>query len=184
VGGRNSGRPQKPAALRTLHGSRHRPRHGEEPQIPTEPVDDERDEPKVIAAPAGLTVPERRYWGYFAPLLASARVLTPADVQTLKDYVLACVQVDEQSKRLRRAWNAKRFDQGLVRMLDASLRGWIERKTKLAGELALTAISRTRVAWTGHHQRPSTVPTPRKPQSKLAQLQEQAAALRRPVKVK
>jgi hypothetical protein len=63
-------------------------------------------------------------------------------------------------------------------MLDAQARGWVEKKLKLAGELGLTAISRTRVAWSGHEQ---VLDTAKKPLSKLAQLQEQAASLRRPL---
>lgn len=184
MGGRNSGRPRKPAALRALHGSRSRPYHGEEPQIPDPGADDSAEVPddsEPIPPPTGLTPAEREYWTQFAPLLRGAKVLTPADVETLADYCRACVAVDERGEKLRTAWAEKDLDQKLVRLLDGSLRGWVERKTKLAGELGLTAVSRTRVAWSGHSQRIDPV---KKPKSKLAQLQEQAAALRRPVGVK
>lgn len=131
--------------------------------------------------PRGLVKAEKAYWKTFAPLLTGARVLTPADVETLADYCRACVAVDERGRRLRRAMRRKNLDIQLVRLLDSQMRGWLERKMKLASELGLTAISRTRVQWSGHPQRVDPL---QKPQSKLAQLQEQAAALRRPVGVK
>jgi phage terminase small subunit len=139
----------------------------------------------TIAAPAGLVKAERTYWEQFAPLLAGAKVLTPADVETLADYCRACVAVDERGRRLRTAFRRRVLDNQTVRMLDNQLRGWVEQKTRLAGELGLTAVSRTRVAWSGHHQMPSSKPAdPAKPQSTLARLQEQAAELRRPVGVR
>lgn len=180
MGGPNSGRPLKPAALRTLHGSRTRPHHHEEPVIP-EASEIASEGAHIPAPPSGLIKTERVYWEQFAPLLAGAKVLTPADVQTLADYCRACVAVDERGKRLRTAYRKRELDKQLVRLLDGSMRGWVERKTKLAGELGLTAVSRTRVAWSGHGQRIDPVKQPR---SKLAKLQDEAAALRRPVGVK
>jgi phage terminase small subunit len=171
------GRKPKPAAVRALHGSRTRPHHRDDPTI----LDAAAAETVAIAAPRGLTPAERVYWCQFATLLATARVLTPADVETLADYCRACVAIDEVGQRRRTALHKKTLDQPLVRLLDASMRGWIERKTKLAGELGLTAIARTRVAWSGHAQ---TIDTTQKPQSKLAELQQQAAAMRRPVGVR
>src|SRR5262245_12620946 len=56
-----------------------------------------------VAMPAGLVKAERAYWVRFAPLLASARTLTPADVETLADYCRACVAVDDRGRRLRTA---------------------------------------------------------------------------------
>lgn len=140
----------------------------------------------TIAAPAGLVKAERAYWEQFAPLLAGAKVLTPADVETLADYCRACVAVDERGRRLRTAFRKRVLDNQTVRMLDSQLRGWVEKKTQLAGELGLTAIARTRVAWSGHHQRPTTPAggVPAKPASKLAQLQARAESLRRPVGVR
>jgi hypothetical protein len=107
--------------------------------------------------------------------------LTPADEETLADYCRACVAVDERGRRLRQALRARDFDRQVVRMLDNSLRGWVERKTHLAGELGLTAIARTRVGWSGHPQVLETGPTA--PPSRLADLQARAAALRRPLNV-
>jgi len=66
-------------------------------------------------------------------------------------------------------------------MLDAQVRGWIGEKRRLATELGLTSVSRSRLKWTGHHQLPRKAEQPQQPQSKLAELQERAAALRRPV---
>ena len=176
------GRPPKPAALRTLHGSRTRPNHQAEPTIPDVPVDAEaRQTTRTPVAPRGLIKAERAYWNQFAPLLAGAKILTPADVETLADYCRACVAVDDRGRRLRRELGRRKLDNQSVRMLDSQLRGWIERKTNLAGYLGLTAISRTRVHWSGHNQ---VIDKKVQPQSKLAQLQEQAASLRRPVGVK
>lgn len=179
------GRKPKPAAIRALHGSRVRPHHHDEPEIPD--VTDEHGRPAVLAPPAGLVKAERKYWHTFAPLLAAAKVLTPADVETLADYCRACVAVDERGRRLRTAYRERVLDNQLVRLLDSSLRGWVERKTKLAGELGLTAISRTRVAWSGHNldkRAGHHSDKPQQPKSKVAELQEQAAALRRPMGVK
>jgi phage terminase small subunit len=131
-------------------------------------------------APGGLTAAERKHWNWFAPLLAGAKVLTPADVETLGDYCRACAAVEELGKRRRTALKKRELDQSLVRMLDSQVRGWIERKTKIAGELGLTAIARTRVGWSGHAQ---IVDPVKKPTSMLAELQQQAVALRRPVAV-
>lgn len=177
------GRKPQPAAVRALKNSRTRPHHKD--RLPAR--DDAGEAPAAEAAPVAIEPPpglikaERAYWAIFAPLLASAKVLTPADVETLADYCRACVAVDVRGQRLRTAFRRRVLDNQLVRMLDAQLRGWVQRKTALAGELGLTAIARTRVAWSGHHQ---VVDKKKKPRSKLAQLQEQAAALRRPVGVK
>jgi phage terminase small subunit len=128
---------------------------------------------------------ERSYWKRFAPLLSGARLLTPADVETLADYCRACAAVDERGKRLRQALRRKIFDHALVSLLDRQMRGWVERKTKLAAELGLTAISRVRVGWSGYPQGPKADRDPSAaPKSKLAQLQEQAVSLRRPLRVK
>lgn len=170
----------KPAAIRALHGSRKRPRHHDEPVIP-----DEGDPPAPAAAgilpPSELTKAERVHWSAFAPLLIGAKVLTPADVETLADYCRACAAVEDRGRRLRGALRRTPADPHIVRSWDMQVRQWIDRKTKLAGELGLTAISRTRVAWSGHAQIVPVSPT--RPPSKLAQLQQEAAALRRPLAV-
>lgn len=176
------GRKPKPAAIRALHGSRTRPHHHDE--LPPEGDTAQEgipSEPAVISPPGGLVKEERAYWHRFAPLLAGAKVLTPADVETLADYCRACVAVDDRGRRLRTEFRRRVLDNQTVRMLDSQLRGWVEKKTKIAGELGLTAIARTRVAWSGHHQVKDPV---KQPTSKLAELQAQASALRRPVSLK
>ena len=173
------GRKPKPAAIRALHGSRTRPHHKDE--LPDQDAPEPPLAPRTIAPPPGLVKAERAYWNHFAPLLAGAKVLTPADVETLADYCRACVAVDDRGRRLRTELRRRVLDNQTVRMLDSQMRGWVEKKTRLASELGLTAIARTRVAWSGHGQVKDPV---KEPQSKLAQLQERAAALRRPVGVK
>jgi len=178
------GRKPKPAALRQLHRSKKRPYHGDEDPAAL-PTDRDQVAPRSSPDPPRMLVAsERRYWGYFAPLLTGARVLTPADTESLADYCRACAAIDERGRRLRAALGKRTFDQSLVRLLDSQMRGWIEKKTRLASELGLTAIGRARLGWTGQRA-PSAaegvqVETPR---SKLAELQERAASLRRPDKV-
>lgn len=176
------GRKPKPAAIRALHGSRTRPHHRDE-LPPEEDIAQGATSAAstVIAPPGALVKEERAYWHRFAPLLAGAKVLTPADVETLADYCRSCVAVDDRGRRLRTELKRRVLDNQTVRMLDSQLRGWVEKKTQLAGELGLTAIARTRVAWSGHHQVKDPV---KQPTSKLAELQAQASALRRPVSVK
>ncbi len=173
------GRKPKPAAIRALHRSRTRPHHQDRLEDP--PDGEPQAPPVTLAPPPGLVKVEVAYWDIVAPLLAGARMLTPADVETLADYCRACVAVDVRGRKLRTAFRRRVLDNQTVRMLDSQLRGWVAQKLKLAGELGLTAISRTRVKWSGH---PQVVDKLRKPQSKLAALQAQAVALRRPVGVK
>ncbi len=170
------GRKPKPAAVRALHHTPTRAHHHDvAPDPDAAPV-----ELAELGPPVGLVAAERAYWDQFAPLLAGAKVLIPADVETLADYCRACVAVDERGRRLRTAFKRRTLDVPLVRLLDSQLRGWVDRKTKLAGELGLTAIARTRVAWTGHA---AVLDPVKRPQSRLAQLQHEARALRRPLAV-
>lgn len=169
----------KPAAVRALHNSRKRPHHRDEPEIPESGAQTERV--TVPSPPADLVAGERKYWSRFAPLLAGAKLLTPADVETLADYCRACEAVASRGRRLRAVLTKPSSTLQEIKMLDAQLRGWVQQKTKLASELGLTAVSRTRVAWSGHHQ---VLDKKDKPKSELARLQEQAASMRRPVAVK
>lgn len=168
------GRPPKDAALRELHKSQ-RTREDKPDPMPA------RD---GLTAPGDLDAHERRHWKYFAEVLGASRLLTDADLETLADYCRACGAVEDRTRRLRRALAARRFDTHLVKMLDAQSRLWIERKTRLAGELGLTAAGRHRLGWTGQRA-PSVSPAseggtlPERPRSKLAELQERAASLRR-----
>lgn len=179
-----SGRPKLSADEHRLRGTYRADRHGDRPLFERETaLVEPREVP--VPPPRDLTRAERAYWFYFAPLLASARALTPADRDTLADYCRACVAVSDRNRRLTRAFRKRTLDTPTVRMLDAQVRGWIEKKTRLAMELGLTAVSRTRIGWTGHDQAPTkNSPRTEQPLSKLAQLQDQAAALGRPVAVK
>jgi phage terminase small subunit len=180
------GRKPKPPAVRALHKSDTRAdRRDRRDQAAADALEARGTDARPVPAPIGLVPAERKYWAYFAPLLSGARVLTPADVESLADYCRACGAVDDRGRRLRTALAKRTLDQRLVRLLDSQLRGWVEKKTRLASELGLTAIARTRINWTGYPQRPGATADepPQAPKSKLAELQEQAAAWRRPVGV-
>jgi phage terminase small subunit len=174
-----SGRPRLSADEHRLRGTFRSDRHGSVPAIHM-PVARAAVDPPVLP-PVGLTPRERTYWAAVAPLLASAHLLTPADRETLADYCRACVAIDECGQRRRTALHRTVLDQPLVRLLDTAVRGWMALKTRLAGELGLTRIARTRIGWTGH---PPSLETTQKPLSALAQLQKAAAAMRRPVRLK
>lgn len=173
-----------PAATRALRGARTRAHHRD-----PVPIRDAAPTTRVPAPPRGLVAAERSYWARFAPLLAGAGLLTAADVETLGDFARAAVQVDDRLRRLRAAWGQPVPDTAFIGVLDRQARGWLAQKTKLAAELGLPATARARLGWTG--QRAPTAHAPASeagqvaatPRSKLADLQERAASLRRPLKV-
>lgn len=181
-----SGRPKLSPEEHRLRGTYRSDRHGavrpmiEEALEPAPAI----EVPPAVAPPRDLTRAERTYWAYYAPLLASARTLVPSDRDTLADYCRACVAVTDRQRRLGRAFRKRVIDKQTVRMLDAQVRGWIDKKTRLAIELGLTAISRKRIGWTGHYQRPAPATPDAPPPSKLAELQARAVALRRPLGVR
>jgi phage terminase small subunit len=129
----------------------------------------------VPSPPEDLEADARPYWEVFAGILAGARLLTPADQQTLADYCRSCAHVAHLSHRVGVAWRKRTVDHRVIKGLDAQLRGWLDKKTKLASELGLTVIARTRLA--------NRVPEPMVVRSPLATLQDRAAALGRPVGV-
>ena len=177
IPGRSGGANRRSAKDHQLRGSYRADRHG--PLPPDEPPP-----PDAYPPPADLTGSARRHWRYFAPLLQSARVQTPSDIQTLADYCRACAAVEDRDRRLAGVMRKRQIDWSVQTRLDRELRGWMERKAKLASELGLTPLSRSRVGWTGHYQLPhAPTSTPAEPKSKLTELQEQAVALRRPVGV-
>jgi len=181
VPGRSGGANRRSAKEHQLRGTYRADRHGPPPpdEPPNEPLP-----PTTYPPPADLTGPARRHWRYFAPLLQSARVQTPSDIQTLADYCRACAAVEDRDRRLAGVMRKRQIDWSVQARLDRELRGWMERKAKLASELGLTPLSRSRVGWTGYHQVPGAASTPAEPKSKLAELQDQAVALRRPIGVK
>lgn len=163
-----------PAGIRALRGGRTRPHHHD--------VVPEADRPDAlppvepgVAPPADLAPEQHRYWNEFAPILASAKMLTPADTQTLCDYCRCCYWVKTLEGDLLLARETKPRDWSVIRILDSQVRGWTEKKTKLAGELGLTAIARTRTSWTGHGAK---VDPPGRPTTKIAQFQARARKLR------
>lgn len=162
--------PRKDPEMRRLQGSKARPRHRHEVVTDALPGLDLGP----IAPPRGLSAAERRYWRQFAGLLASARLLTAADVETLADYCRCCAAVDDRSQRARRELAKPRPDVHGVRVWDVSLRQWATQKAKLAAVLGLTPTARARLGWTG--QQASSAPSA--PRSPLAQLQARAVSLR------
>jgi hypothetical protein len=184
IPGRSGGANRRSAKEHQLRGTYRADRHG--PLPPDEAETEPLPPPNPYPPPADLTGAARRHWRYFAPLLQSARVQTPSDSQTLADYCRACAAVNDRDRRLAGIMRKRQIDWSLQGRLDRELRGWMERKTKLASELGLTPLSRSRVGWTGHAQRPTTPVSsvPAEPKSKLSELQDQAAALRRPMAVK
>lgn len=172
------GRKPKPATLRRLHGTETRKHHRDR----LDPPNVDAPVPNVPLPPKALARDERGYWEQFAPLLAAARVLTPADAETFADYCRACAAVVVRERKLGTELRRRTPDARLVRLYDASMRSWIERKTSLAGELGLTAIARVRVGWTGHAATKAPT-TPAAAPTKLAELQARSAELRRPIGV-
>jgi phage terminase small subunit len=168
-----------PAGLRELRGGRTRAHHHD--RLPGEDDALQLSSPDVKPPPE-LVPGEVRFWRHFAPLLAGARMLTPADIQTLVDYCRACDQLEATLRRLRAAWRKREPPQFLIKMLDAQARGWMSSKIQLAGELGLTAIARTKTSWSGHA--PPASKGPQGKLSKIADLQARARALRRPVDAK
>ena len=174
VKGRSGGHNRISPGEHQLRGTYRADRHG-----PVSPPGGEENAGPV-APPADLSAAEQQVWVYYAPLLASAHVLTPSDRDTLADYCRACAAIVDRQRRLAQAFRRRPIDPTLIRLYDAQVRGWIEKKTRLAFELGLTALARTRRGWTGHHQRPGeSAPAPAP--SKFAELQERATRLRRPV---
>lgn len=173
------GRRPKPTAQRVLEGNPgHRPLNPEEPEFP--PVDGDITPIELLDDKAAI-----EEWARLSPLLTTARVMTEAD----RGALLALCQ--QWSRYL--AASAKVKDAGLVvkapsgypipnPYLPIANRA-LSNCTKLWAELGLTPSSRSRVSvtagvkWSGHSQ-------VGRPQSKVAQLQAQAARLRRPLKVK
>ena len=178
-GQRSGGANRQSARAHQLRGTYRADRHG--PLPPEEPPETEASSP--LTMPNDLLGPARRHWKYFAPLLQSARLLTPSDIQTLADYCRACAAVDDRDRRLAAVMRKRRIDWALQNRLDRALRGWIERKTRLANELGLTATARSRVGWTGFRQSGART-APDRPPSKVVELQQRAAVLRRPLGVK
>lgn len=173
------GRKPKPAAERALHHSEDRAPHREPPAEAPIPAR------AVLAPPVALELAARPFWEYFAGVLASARLLTDADLETLADYCRACAAIEDRSKRLWAALEAEPFNDARIRLLDNQTLRWIDKKTRLAHELGLTAAGRAKLGWTGQRAPAATVPASdpdpgaEAPRSKLLELQARGASLRR-----
>lgn len=151
MGGPRSGRRPKPAALRAITGSRARPHHRREPKAAT----------GIPAPPSHLTAGERELWDYYCPLLASAKVLTLQDRDTLAQFVEARDQVS-QIKALQSDADYRRVLVSTVidgagnervrvetNPLDVQRRAWTDKARLCAAELGLSPMSRARVSTVG-----------------------------------
>jgi P27 family predicted phage terminase small subunit len=173
------GRKPKPTAQQELETVRgHRPPNKNEPEFP---------DARPIDAPPELAGDEKALaeWRRLRPLLQAARVLTEADYMTL---IALCQQWSlylEAKSKLATTGMLVKAPSGypIVNPYLSVVNRALEHCEKIWTELGLTPSSRSRVNvapgvnWSGNAQTA-------KPQTKLAQLQEQAKALRRPVKVK
>jgi phage terminase small subunit len=139
---RGGPRRNKPEPLRTLHGSRKRPRH--RPSVPLLPVG-------TLDPPAGLTPMELGLWAYYVPLLAGVRVLTDVDRDCLANHVIGLAQVRE-IRALQQAPSYRRLAAKRTHPLDAQLRAWLQLTRLSAAELGLSPVSRARVASAGPAQ--------------------------------
>jgi hypothetical protein len=119
---RGGDRRSKPEALRELHGSKKRPGHQPQPQYPP-----------LAAEAQNLSPAELAYWNYYAPLLTASRVLTAADRDALRMFVLALAMVDDIMADKGPNWRTE-------------LRHWLAIARLCGADLGLTPASRGRVA--------------------------------------
>lgn len=145
-------RRNKPAALRALHGSKTRPRHGKEPSFA----------PMSVEAPSTLTEIERAFWSYYQPILSAGNVLTAGDRDTLRRYCEALAEIDDiraqqRAPEYRRVMVTVTIDsagnekvRAETNPLDAQLRNWVQIARLCASDLGLTPASRARVATVGN----------------------------------
>lgn len=171
------GRKPKPTAQKVLEGNPgKRPLNAQEPEFP----------PPVDATPPELAdnAHALHEWARLCPLLEAARVTTEADRGSLIALCLSWSQYLEATQKIRASGMVVKTpnDYPIPNPYIAIANRALGHCTKLWVELGLTPSSRSRVsttppvAWTGHS-------VAAKPLSKLAQLQERSAALRRPLAV-
>jgi len=169
------GRKPKPTAQKVLEGNPgKRPLNPHEPDFPppadTIPLELEGDAHAL------------KEWARLSPLLESARVTTEADRGSLVALCQQWSQYLEATQRIRTSGMVVRTpnDYPMPNPYIAIANRALTHCVKLWVELGLTPSSRSRVTttplvgWTGH----SAIA---KPLSRLAQLQEQAVTLRRPI---
>lgn len=189
VKGRSGGHNRASAQEHRMRGTYRADRHGpiDAGAPPPAPTGEPSTRPVVVQPPT-LSRAERRFWDQVAPLLASARLLPPSDVELVADWCRSAAAVEDRSRRLAAEFRKRRPDIAAIRVLDLQTRAWMARKARLAGEIGLTPLSRQRAGWSGHRlpTGDAAVRTPPAgaPKSKLQELQEQAASLRRPLEVK
>jgi phage terminase small subunit len=102
----------------------------------------------TLAPPAGLTPVELALWAYYVPLLASVRVLTDVDRDTLAHHCIGLAQVQE-IRAAQQAPSYRRLQAKRTHPLDAQLRAWLQLTRLSAAELGLSPVSRARVAPAG-----------------------------------
>jgi len=140
---RGGARQNKPTAVRKLHGSRSRPRHRR--IVDLSPVDG-------LVPPPGLTDDELVFWRHYEPLLASVKVLTAADRDTLAHHCIGLAQVQAIRTAQRTARYRRVLANSRTNPLDAQLRHWLQLTRLSAAELGLSPVSRARVTAAGPTQ--------------------------------
>lgn len=145
MGGRGSGRPPKPAALRALHGSRLRPRHVTRRPLPAVV---NLDAAKVPKAPRDLSPRAKRHWKYYAAALAQMGILAPGDVGALEAYCEALAEVDEL-RELRATPEYQRVlltEGAKTHPLETQYRQWSLLARQLRGDLGLSPTTREKAS--------------------------------------
>lgn len=131
-------RRNKPAALRSLHGSKRRPHH--RPAVDIKPA-------STMSMPPGLTRSERQFFRYYLRELVAVRVLTRLDRDALVNFARALAQIAE----IRQAQQAPEYGRltETGRALDAQLRHWMQIARLSGSELGLSPVARARVTPAG-----------------------------------
>lgn len=142
-GGRRTGRPPKPTALKVLHGD-----------FKHDPQKRNRNEPNVrgeIVAPENLTPQAKLMWDYLAPLLIKSGILTPPDVPMLAEFCEATVIVRlARVQVMRYATGQAEIAPGAASPFTSYVRA-VNVMTNLGGRLGLSPADRSRLVVDSEH---------------------------------
>lgn len=105
----------------------------------------------IRSCPKRLGKEERRWWRYYAPILAGIRVLTEADLIALEKLAKATAERVKYERQLDEAGPLYRTKSGYVQVspLYSVVSGLRETELKLLREFGMTPSSRTRVNTVG-----------------------------------